>query len=120
MADDAWREYVLSVTDGDSQILIRAKTGIDQGTISRWLNVDRTRSSVSAETARKFATAYGRPILEVLVNAEVLTEKEAGYKAGPVQTVDDVLTSVLVDRATRIVAELGRRLADGPVGDQGQ
>lgn len=121
MADDAWRTYVQSVTQGDAQIVMREKTGIDQGTISRWMSPDRTRSALTADTARKFATAYRRPILEVLVNAEVLTEEEAGIKAGPIPTLDDASIEALVRDAKLIIEELGRRaLPDESRREQGQ
>ena len=120
MADDAWREYVLSVTENDSQVAIRQKTGIDQGTISRWLSPERTRSALTADTARRFATAYGRPMLEVLVNADVLSEEEAGIKAGPVPTLSGASDSALAKEALRWVTELARRVTEGSERQQGQ
>lgn len=120
MADDVWREYVLSVTEGDPQTAIREKTGIDQGTISRWLSPHRTRSALTADTARKVSTAYGRPILEVLVNAGVLSEAEAGIKAGPLPTLKETPDDVLGREALRMVAELARRVAEASERQQGQ
>lgn len=119
MARDKWRDYVLAVTDGDSQRAIKRKTGIDQGTISRWVSPVQERSLLEASTARKFATAYDRPILEVLVYAGVLSEEETGIEVNPPKSLADVPMVDLVvmfrrigNEFRRIGNEMSRRLAD--------
>lgn len=119
MARDKWRDYVLLVTEGDSQRRIKAKTGIDQGTISRWLSPTQERSLLEASTARKFATAYDLPILEVLVHAGVLTEKEARISANAPESLTEmpILDLLAMYRRTgnefrRIGNELARRVAE--------
>lgn len=126
MARDKWRDYVLAVTEGDSQRRIKAKTGIDQGTISRWLSPTQERSLLEAATARKFATAYDLPILEVLVHAGVLSEKETGILANPPESLADIPTPDLLvlyrrtgNEFRRIGNELARRMADANEGNQG-
>lgn len=112
MARDKWRDYVLAVTDGDSQRAIKAKTGIDQGTISRWVSPTQERSLLEAATARKFATAYRRPILEVLVHAGVLSEEETGIKVNPPESLAEVPTADLILEIRRMANELSRRVTD--------
>jgi len=113
MARDKWRDYVLSVTDGDAQIEIHHKSGIDQSTISKWLNPTRERRpAVTSETARRFASAYNRSIIEVLLHAGVLSEKEAGMKADPPPALADIPYDVLVAEIRRLVLELSRRVID--------
>lgn len=112
MARDKWRDYVLSVTDGDPGIRIHQKTGIDQGTISRWINPGQRRAGVTAESARKFATAYDRHIIEVLVHAGVLTEEEGKIRIDPPQALDDIPLAALVAQIRRLTLELSRRIAE--------
>lgn len=112
MARDKWRDYVLSVTDGDPGIRIHQKTGIDQGTISRWINPSQRRAGVTAETARKFAAAYHLDIIEVLVHAGILTEEEGGIRADPPPALDDIPLPVLVAQIRRLTVELSRRIVE--------
>lgn len=112
MARDKWRDYVLSVTDGDSGNRIHRKTGIDQGTISRWINPGQRRAGVTAESARKFAAAYDRHIIEVLVHAGVLTEEEGRLRVDPPPAIDDIPLAALVAQIRRLTVELSRRITE--------
>lgn len=96
-----WREYVRSVADGDRQIEISQKTGIDQGTISRWHREEHPQ--VSARSARAFALGYGRPVLEAFVVAGFLTEAEAGVTRPVAYDLDTVSNE-------QLAAEVRRRL----------
>lgn len=78
-----WSEYVRRVIGDDRQVDVFAKTGIDQGTISRWLTADRP--PVSPQAARAFARAYGRSVVEAFVVAGFLDESETEV---PVPTSD--------------------------------
>lgn len=110
MPRDKWRDYVLSVTEGDAQIAIHHKTGIDQGTLSLWLNPTATRwKKVTPETARKLALAYKRPIIEVLLHAGILSEAEAGMKADPPVPLADMPYDDLVAMLRRVALEISRR-----------
>ena len=119
MARDKWRDYVLSVTEGDAQITIHRKTGVDQGTISLWLNPAdvRRRKKVTPETARRFATAYKRPIIEVLLHAGILSEEEAGMRADPPIPMADMPYDDLVATLRRVALEISRRAEEsrGPL-----
>lgn len=119
MARDKWRDYVLAVTNGDSQRAIKAKTGIDQGTISRWVSPTQERSLLEASTARKFATAYRRPILEVLVHAGVLSEEETGIRVNPPESLAETPTVDLILEIRRMANELSRRISDAADGVTG-
>jgi len=102
-----WAEYVNWVVGDDRQVEISAKTGIDQGTISRWRKEEP--QAVSARSARAFALGYNRPVLEAFVVAEFLTEAEAGVR--PPGRPDLTVVS-----NERLAAEVRRRLlTDAPL-----
>ena len=70
-----WPEYVRRLSRGDNQVTIEARTSIDQGTVSRWLNGKTTPSPAQAA---KFAQSYDGNVLEAFVAAGFLTAEEAG------------------------------------------
>ena len=70
-----WPEYVRRLSRGDNQVTIEARTSIDQGTVSRWLNGKTTPSPAQAA---KFAQSYDGNVLEAFVSAGFLTAEEAG------------------------------------------
>ena len=71
-----WSAYVLHIVDGKKQDVIAAATGVNQGTISRWVNA-KTVPNKAAEVA-SLARAFGRNPLEAFVAAGMLEESEAG------------------------------------------
>lgn len=99
-----WCEYVNWVVGEDRQVEIAAKTGIDQGTISRWRKDEP--QAVSARSARAFALGYNRSVLEAFVVAGFLTEAEARVR--PPERAQ--LTGVSDER---LAAEVKRRLLTG-------
>src|SRR5687767_2579856 len=70
-----WPEYVRRLSRGDNQVAIEARTSIDQGTVSRWLN---GKTTPSPGQAAKFAQSYDGNVLEAFVAAGFLTAEEAG------------------------------------------
>src|SRR5262245_49331514 len=74
-----WREYVRHVAGEDRQVEISTRTGIDQGTISRWMREDQ--APISPRSVRMFATGYRVPVLEAFIVAGFLSESEAGISA---------------------------------------
>lgn len=96
-----WAEYLAWVAGDDKQVEISAKTGIDQGTISRWRRDEG--ALVSARAARAFALGYGRPVLEAFVVAGFLTEAEAQVQP-PFQVDLDSISN------EQLAAEVRRRL----------
>lgn len=97
-----WAEYVRSVIDDDKQLVVAAKTGINQTTISRWLNGDNDRRT-RAETVVQLARTYDANVLEALAAAGIISDDEAGTPP-PTRRVDisSVSTSMLL-------RELGKR-----------
>ena len=73
----SWATYVRAVVGKDRQVDIAAKTGVDQGTVSRWLHRGENITRPAAEAVRAFAAAYNRPALEAFVAAGFLEPDEA-------------------------------------------
>lgn len=84
-----WRNYVLRTVGRDRNVDIHRKTGLTQGTISRWLSFNTNHHGPSIEAIRAFARAYDRPILEALVAAELLTKEEAEIPRADLRLVPD-------------------------------
>jgi transcriptional regulator with XRE-family HTH domain len=72
----AWSNYVNRIKDGQTQAEAAASAGIDQATMSRWVNGGKP-----GEAARvaEFARAHpeSTTVLEAFVAAGFLTEEEA-------------------------------------------
>ena len=80
-----WMRYVAHVARSDSQAEIARRTGLDNSTVSRWLNPSpRAVIGAAPATIRAFALAYERPVLEAFVHAGFLEPEEAGLHTGPV------------------------------------
>lgn len=73
----SWTDYVTRVTGGEIPADIARRTGIASATVSRWWSAGMQPSHGSI---RAVASAYGRPLIEALVAADVLTEAEAGVR----------------------------------------
>jgi transcriptional regulator with XRE-family HTH domain len=99
-----WREYVRQVVGDDRNADISRKTGIDQGTISRWLKEDKEPPATTPPRVRAFALGYGRPVLEAFTRAGILHEEETGISAEP-QRVDWAMVS-----DAELLAEVRERL----------
>lgn len=104
-----WSEYVRRVVGDDRQTEVARKTGIDQTTVSRWLNPHGKGSQrISSQSVAKFARGYGRNVLEAFVIAGFLTAKEAGMKPGaPTDLGPDLRNTP----SEAMFAELQRRLS---------
>lgn len=99
-----WTTYVKRVIGNDTQTQVAAKTGINQTTISRWLNPDPTKDRrISSQSVAAFARGYGREVLEAFVVAGFLTKEEAGM------TTSEPADLAEVDDAT-LIAEVQRRI----------
>lgn len=100
-----WSTYVRRVIGNDKQVDVARKTGIDQTTISRWLNPERGAARISSQSVAAFARGYERPVLEAFVVAGFLTEREAGIVPNPPPPLEGVPSDELI-------AELHRRVAE--------
>jgi transcriptional regulator with XRE-family HTH domain len=102
MTQRTWLDYVLAVIpEGTRQVDIARASGIDQTTVSRWMNGE-SRSITPASVA-KFARAYDRPVLEAFVEAGFLSEKEAGIRVRAAPNLAKISSDALM-------RELARRL----------
>jgi transcriptional regulator with XRE-family HTH domain len=100
-----WSSYVRQVIGADKQVDVSRKTGVDQTTISRWLNPERGAARISSQSVAAFARGYGRPVLEAFVVAGFLTAEEAGVVPTELPTTLQIVPS------DELVAELNRRLS---------
>lgn len=100
-----WSDWVRQVIGDDRQVEVARKTGIDQTTISRWLNPEEgTTRRISSQNVAAFARGYGHSVLFAFVVAGFLTEEEAG-----VQIVEPALAEVPEEQ---LLVELLRRQRD--------
>jgi transcriptional regulator with XRE-family HTH domain len=83
----------------ESQSAVARKTGIDQATISRWLN--NSERVPSPRAVVRFARAYDVNALEALIAAGVITESEAQLKTSTHVDLSTVSTSALAAELTR-------------------
>lgn len=98
-----WSSYVRQVVGTDRQTDVARKTGIDQTTISRWLNPTAAGTTrISSQSVARFARGYDVPVLQAFVAAGFLTPEEAGMEAHPplnlAEVPADVLAAELHDR----------------------
>lgn len=92
----------MSVVDqNERQVDIARRSGLDQTTVSRWLNGENR--SITPASVTKFARAYNRPVLEAFVVAGFLTQAEAGLKQNEVVDLSAI-------KNAQLVRELNRRL----------
>lgn len=96
-----WSTYVRRVIGTDKQVDVARKTGVDQTTISRWLNPERGAARISSQSVAAFARGYDRPVLEAFVVAGFLTEREAGITPTPPPPLESVPSPELVKELTR-------------------
>lgn len=111
----SWPQYVAYwIEDGERQVDVADRTGIDQTTISRWLAGERR--SITSQSVAKFARGYNRPVLEAFVAAGFLSESEAGLQTSDMPDWRKVSDA-------QLLAELQRRMrlrAVGSADSEGQ
>lgn len=94
MTTTRWWKYVLVVSDGAPGAEVARRAEFDPSAISRWRRGDRP----DVASALKFARAYGRNVLEALVEAGEITETEAALHDVQVG-VDDLTIIELLEAA---------------------
>lgn len=101
-----WTTYVRRVVGNHTQTQVAAQTGINQTTISRWLNPDSTQGRrLSSQAVAAFARGYDRPVVEAFVIAGFLTPAEANMSDNePLLDLSDVPHDELL-------AEVQRRMS---------
>jgi transcriptional regulator with XRE-family HTH domain len=111
-----WADYVQANLDslGWSNSTLASQADIDRSLIGRWLN-EGTQPSV--ESVRVVTRAFGRPVWEGIVAAEILTEDELKATPPPSREPDLRLAS-----DDTLLAEVRRRMRRGrggtPHGEQ--
>jgi transcriptional regulator with XRE-family HTH domain len=105
---DAWWTWVQRHLDerGWSQADLGRHAGINRSIIGRW----RDGAQPEVSTARALAVTLGRPLLEVLVAAELLTPEEAGATDVRVVSVAQMSDRELLEE---LAARLGRTAPEG-------
>lgn len=99
-----WRQYVEQVIGSDRQMDVARKTGVDQTTVSRWLNPKGKSMRLSSQAVAAFARGYDVPVLQAFVVAGFLTKEEASMKDA------DLVPDLQSVPDPAFVAELNRRL----------
>ena len=93
----SWWGYVQKVTDGASQTAIAERAGIAQSSVNRWKTV-----IPKSENVISFAKAYGRPPLEALLAAGIVSDEDVNLTQVPAN-LSEVETDALL-------AEIRRRI----------
>lgn len=89
-----WWEYVVRIAKTEVQKKMAADTGISETAFSRWKN---GTNKPEAPHVIAFARAYGRPAVEALVAADILSADDAGQAIEIHRGVDDFTDSELLE-----------------------
>lgn len=95
-------EWIDEVRGTDSLREVARRTGLNQATLNRQVNLDQ----LTYESVRDIARAYGRPVLADLIALGHLTESDAG-----IEGVERALHSAT---DAQLVLEVSRRLDVAP------
>ena len=95
----AWWEYVTEIAGTENQSEIARRVGLAQPSVNRW------RTSIpKSENVISFAKAFGRPPLEALLAAGLVSDEDVDLTLIPARaTLSDVPTDDLL-------AEIRRRI----------
>lgn len=102
----AWWDYVQKVTGGASQTAIAEKAGISQSSVNRWKTVIPKSENVIA-----FAKAYGRPPLEALQEAGLVSDEDIALTQVPID-YENLSDTELAAEFAKISSVIQRRLVD--------
>ena len=102
MLDMEWSQYVKQVMGRCNQSDAAELTGVDQTTLSRWLN-QGSSGRISTQAVARFARGFNRPVLEAFVIAGFITAEEAG------QAVDFLEVKIWTIPLPDLLDELERR-----------
>ncbi len=98
MTTTRWWKYVVAVSNGVPGAEVARTAEFDPSAISRWRRGDKP----DVASALKFARAYGRNVLEALVEAGVITESEADLHDVPVGVDDLTIIELLEEALNRV------------------
>lgn len=94
----SWWTYVQRVAPNAPQAEIAAAAGVTASTVSRW---GSGKQGVDAKAVITFARGYGRPVLEALVAAGLLTPAEAKERPTAAPSIDSLTDEQLLDEIRR-------------------
>lgn len=95
-----WWQYVTKTIRKDTYSSAAKRVGVDKSAFTRWKNGARPDPNLVV----KFARNYNRNVLEALVEAEFITEQEAGLQSVNIEGValeeasDEMLSSEFLRR----------------------
>lgn len=99
-APTKWWSYLLELAGPNVKLGdIAARIGIDQSHLTRW----KAGYAPGVPFVVKTAEAYGRPAVEALVAAEVITEEQAELRTVRVTDVSEISTDELLEELRRRV-----------------
>lgn len=99
-APTKWWLYLLELAGPNIKLGdIAARIGIDQSHLTRW----KTGYAPGVPFVVKTAEAYGRPVVEALVAAEVITEEQAELRTVRVTDPSNMTTEELLEELRRRV-----------------
>ncbi|MFC9786473.1 hypothetical protein [Rhodococcus sp. NPDC127528] len=112
MTDSRWWTYLQRLMGDDNAMTAAKRAGISASNFSRW----KKGANADPEFVVKIARAYHANVLEALVEAEFITEDEAGLtevRVGEQELLRTIDMVSLMDELTRRVLQLK---AEGPEG----
>lgn len=102
----SWWAYVQKVTGGAAQTAIAERAGIAQSSVNRWKTV-----IPKSENVISFARAYGRPPLEALQAAGLVSDEDIELTKVPIDYAE-LTDAELAAEFGKISAVIQKRLAD--------
>ncbi|KJF21921.1 MULTISPECIES: hypothetical protein [unclassified Rhodococcus (in: high G+C Gram-positive bacteria)] len=93
MAETRWWKYVKNVMGDDTAREAATRAGFDKSAFTRWKN----GANADPEFVLKFARAYNENVLHALVEAEFLTEEEAGLREVQINRSDFLRTLTIAE-----------------------
>ncbi|MGA4989958.1 helix-turn-helix domain-containing protein [Nonomuraea bangladeshensis] len=102
----AWWDYVQKITEGASQPAIAERVGIAQSSVNRWKTV-----IPKSENVISFAKAYGRPPLEALQAAGLVSDEDVAITQVSLD-YEGLSDAELAAEFGKISAVIQKRLAD--------
>lgn len=102
----SWWEYVTRIADTGNQTEIAKRLGLSQPSVNRWKTV-----IPKSENVISFAKAYGRPPIEALQAAGLVTDEDIELIKVPLDYAELSLPQ-LVKELNKVAAEIRKRVPD--------
>ena len=102
----SWAEYLSKHTEGEVGRITAQRLDVTEPTVSRW----KKGTAPDPRAVIAFARVYGRPVLEALVEADLISPAEAKVRPAAAPSLDSLTDQELVE-------EILRRMSRGGEGD---